>query len=150
MAGGFAICPNGGNRQLQSVGFAQSIGQPVRIAAHCGRRRRSSRITDRRVKSPIAATSSGSGDVHPNKATRRGRGGAVSHLFANAGRENEGEQANNVAIGSGTIGNCGCDAANLYYRAQSQAVWILRSIKRRYSTENTMENFSTVELFVGI
>ena len=75
---------------------------------------------------------------------------AVSLLFANGGRENDGEQADNVAIGSGTIGRCGFDKAKLDYRPQSQAAWILGSIKRSYSTENTMEIFSTVELFVDI
>jgi len=48
-------------------------------------------------------------------AARRGRGRAVSLLLATGGRENDGEWADNVAIGSGTIGSCGFDATKLYY-----------------------------------
>jgi len=43
------------------------------------------------------------------------RGRAVSLLLATSGRENDGEWADNVAIGSGTIGSCGFDATKLYY-----------------------------------
>jgi hypothetical protein len=47
---------------------------------------------------------------HRNNAARRGRG-AVSLLLANAGRKNDGEQADNVAIQAAAIGSCRFDAA---------------------------------------